>query len=202
LTCVALKIYTNNTGNVSRWFRSKYENFRFGSISLISHQHFHLNFTAVSQKMKNALLYRTLHRDVFFSCVLRSLSLNILGGGLVINRFQWQYFKQRSIENSPSHFFGLEFLEERQKLHRMLYLMSDSTARKRSASGNSGNFMEAVFQAGKFSDFSVVFRPNSCSFLWKTARSRRNNSTIIRAGVLLLFSIDFRDFSAGNGDFS
>ncbi len=35
---------------------------------------------------------------------------------------------------------------------------SDSTARKRSVPGTSGDFMETIFRDGKFSGFSGVFR--------------------------------------------
>jgi hypothetical protein len=50
--------------------------------------------------------------------------------------------------------------------------------------------------------FSSVFWPNSCSFQWKTARSRRINPKIFRPGILLPIPIDFWGYSAGNGDFS
>jgi hypothetical protein len=42
------------------------------------------------------------------------------------------------------------YLQDRDK--SKLESRSDSTVRKRSASGNSGDFMKAIFQAGNFSD--------------------------------------------------
>jgi hypothetical protein len=62
--------------------------------------------------------------------------------------------------------------------------------------------MEATFGAGNFSDFSIVFPPNNCSFWWETARIRQHNSDIFRLGVLLPFPIDLWGFPAANGDFS
>ncbi len=79
----------------------------------------------------------------------------------------------------------------RSKLTRRLRLKS---------SGNRWN-LEAVCRAGKTSNFSGIFWPNSCSFWWKTAGSRRKNSKIFRPRILLPIPIDFRSFFVGNGDF-
>ncbi len=78
---------------------------------------------------------------------------------------------------------------------------SDSTGKKRSVPENSAAFMEAIFRAENFRIFWCL-RPNCCSFPCETAGSRRDNSTIFRPGLLLLFSIDFCDFPTGNGNFS
>jgi len=79
---------------------------------------------------------------------------------------------------------------------------SDSTLRKRTVPWNSDDFMEATFGAETFSDLSIVFSPNKCSFWCETARIRRHNSEIFRLRVLAPFSMDLWGFPAANGDFS
>ncbi len=61
-----LKICRNNTGDVSRWFRSKYQNFHFCGISSISLQRLQSLFSGVSQKIENSSLYRTVYKDIFY----------------------------------------------------------------------------------------------------------------------------------------
>ncbi len=106
------------------------------------------------------------------------------------------------------------FLKTKKVISRMPYLSGNLLknvwgflkefmfSRKRSVPGNSSDFMKAVFRDGKCSDFSGVFQPNSCSFFWETAWSRRENSMILQSGALFPYSIDFRGFPAGNDDFS
>ena len=57
----ALKRYKDNNGHESGWFRSKYQFFHVHGILSIAPQRCQLSFTAMSRKIENFFLYRTVY---------------------------------------------------------------------------------------------------------------------------------------------
>jgi hypothetical protein len=70
--------------------------------------------------------------------------------------------------------------------------------------GNGQFWQFRPFHGSRISDQKIFrfFRCLLAKFLFFPMGNGRDNSTIFWPGVLLPFSIDFRGFPAGNGDFS